>query len=98
MTSNIFSKNSAIEGGIIFLDNILSSDNFLRENTFQSNKGQYGDIVGSYPTRLAFEKQLTTKTSRNLNYLNAYPGLNMDNFNLTIIDSFGQVIITNNGL
>lgn len=98
MISNKFSENSAIQGGVIFLANILSTSNFLNENIFKANKAEYGNTVASYPTRLVLEKSLSLKTTKKLNYINAYPGLSIEDFNLTVVDSFGQIMLTKNDL
>ena len=73
------------------------SDNFVRSNKFISNSARYGANYASFPTRLSFEKPNLLK-KKGMISIRAYPGVQIDAFNLTIIDAYGQIMYTRNGM
>ena len=92
MFSNTFQNNSASEcGGAIHFDKILSNTFFITQNTFINNSAPYGNDYSSYATRL-FLKLKSLQSLKQKITIEAYPGVKIDNFNLTILDHFGQIV------
>ena len=87
--SNIFNNNSAFQsGGALHFQKILSDMSFLLNNEYLYNSAPYGNDYSSYPSTL-FSQEI---------FIDAYPGIKIDDFNISIIDHFDQIIDTENGL
>ena len=94
LQSNYFKENSALNGGVICFGNILPKQDFIFSNIFIKNNALYGPNYASYPNRIIFPEQKSFKVIS----LNSYPGVQMENFSLSLIDHFGQLIETDSEL
>ena len=73
---------------------------FINENIFINNTANYGNDFASYPYGLKLEKNSNSKIKLNRlkqYFIEAYPGIKLEEFSLDIIDHYNQFISTENG-
>ena len=94
MISNTFSNNNAKEaGGVLFFSNLLPQINFVN-NVFFSNSAFCGDNYTSEANRIIIKNYNKNK----IFFINAYSGLKLNNFEIQLIDRFGNYFKLDQGM